>query len=142
MGEELRRRKLRFDLVLASPAARVVQTLDHFEKGFAQPLNPRVREDVYAASSKGLLDIVRSTAGEVDRLLLVGHNPGLQDLASALASDEDPLAAGVTQHYPTAAFALIELPVRSWKQIGPGKGRIIEFVRPRALDDGRRPRPD
>jgi phosphohistidine phosphatase len=133
VGEELRRRKLRFDRVLASPAARVVETIEYFEKGFGEPLRPMFREDIYAASSRGLLSIVQATADSVDRLLLVGHNPGFQDLACVLASAEDPLAAAVGEHYPTAAFALIELPVPSWAEVGPNGGRIADFLRPREL---------
>lgn len=133
VGEELRRRKLRFDRVLTSPAARVVETIDFLEKGFGEPLKPKFRDDLYAASSQGLLSIVKATADSVNRLLLVGHNPGLQDLACVLASAEDPLAAGVAQHYPTAAFALIELPVASWAQVEPNSGRIADFLRPREL---------
>lgn len=136
LGEELRRRKLRFDRVLASPAARVVETIEYFEKGLGEPLKPKFRDDVYAASSQGLLGIVQATPDSVDRLLLVGHNPGLQDLACDLASAEDPLAATVAEHYPTAAFALIELPVASWAQVEPNSGRIAGFLRPREL--GRR----
>lgn len=133
LGEELRRRKLHFDRVLASPATRVIETLNHFEKGFGEPLKPVFRDDIYAASSQGLLNIVQATADRVNRLLLVGHNPGLQGLAFALASDEDPLATAVAEHYPTAALALIELPVASWAQVGPNSGRIAEFLRPREL---------
>lgn len=138
MGEELRRRGLRFDLVVASPATRVVETLHHLEEGFGEPLEPRFQENVYAASAQGLLSIVVATADSIDRLLLVGHNPGLQDLASTLASDEDPLVPSVTAHFPTAAFVLIELPVKSWTQVGPRTGRIVDFLRPRELGDGRR----
>lgn len=138
VGEELCRRGLRFDLVVASPAARVVETLHHFEEGFGEPLQPRFQENVYAASAQGLLNVVVATAESVDRLLLVGHNPGLQDLASTLVSEEDPLAPSVTEHYPTAAFVLIELPVSSWTQVGPRTGRIVDLLRPRELGGGRR----
>lgn len=142
IGEELRRRGLGFDLIVASPAARVVETIEHFEQGFGEPLKPRFQEYVYAASVQGLLNILVATADSVERLLLVGHNPGLQDLASTLASDEDPLAAAVAGHFPTAAFALIELRVESWKEVQPRTGRIVEFLKPRELGGGRRSGPD
>jgi phosphohistidine phosphatase len=133
IGAEMRRRGLAFDLVLASPARRVVQTIAHLEKGYCAPLEPRFEPDIYESSSRVLLRILRDIDDGEHRLLLVGHNPGLQGLALSLAAPDDPLCRRVADHFPTAALVLMELPAKRWSEIEPGSGRIVDYLKPREL---------
>jgi phosphohistidine phosphatase len=72
-----------------------------------------------------LLEIVRATPDAVERLLLVGHNPGLEELALCLSGrDEGGLRGQVEVKYPTGTVAQIELPVESWAEVKEGTGRI------------------
>ena len=83
MGQKMRDLDLTFDLVLASPAQRVVETME----GVAG-LSPQYDRRIYEASTESLLDIVRSTDDQVGSLLLVGHNPGFEQIAARLTDKE------------------------------------------------------
>ena len=81
--------------------------------------------------------IVRERRDAVERLLLVGHNPGLEELALRLPGrDGDALRGEVEVKYPTGTVAEIELPVEHWAEVAEGTGRIVRFIRPRDLDPG------
>lgn len=132
-GAEMRRRGLAFDLVLASPARRVVETIEHAERRLGEPLDPRFDERIYGASAAALLEVVQGVDESLGRLLLIGHNPGLQELAAMLAEAGEPLRESVASKYPTAALVLLELPVERWEEVRPGTARIADFLRPREL---------
>lgn len=122
MGQKIRDLNLTFDLVLASPAQRVVETVE----GVAG-LSPQFDQRIYDASTESLLDIVRSTDDQVGSLLLVGHNPGFEQIAARLTDSE-------VEEMPTAALAEIELPVDHWRDVGERNGQLIRFIRPKGLD--------
>ncbi len=134
VGLELKAQGLAFDLVLASPARRVIETLDEVAGAYG-PLPQRYDQRLYLASTATLLEIVRATPDSVERLLLVGHNPGLEELALCLSRrDEAGLRGEVEVKYPTGTVAEIGLPVEHWAEVGDGMGRIERFIRPRDLD--------
>lgn len=135
MGEWLREQGLAFDVVVASPALRTRQTLEDVEAGRGERLNPRWDRRIYMASAATLIDVVRETPEPARHLLLVGHNPGLEDLLLLLTDgDEGALRREAELKYPTAAFATLELPVDRWAAVSEGGARLVRFVRPRDLD--------
>ena len=135
VGRALRAEELRFDAVIASPAARVVETLDAVAEAYGQPLRPRFDERIYLASAATLLNLVREADDGAERLLLVGHNPGLENLAMLLTeADGDGLRAELSKKYPTGALAEIALPAEHWRDVAPGSGELARFIRPRDLD--------
>src|SRR3982751_6786357 len=79
VGRFLKRESVAFDHVLASPAVRVQQTLDEVAATYG-PLAPVGERRIYLASAATLLDLIRDLDDAHDRVLLVGHNPGLEDL--------------------------------------------------------------
>jgi phosphohistidine phosphatase len=134
IGREMKAQGLAFDLVMASPARRVIETLEEVAATYG-PLGRDYDQRVYLASAATLLEIVRAMPDEVERLLLVGHNPGLEELALCLSGrDEGGLRGEVEVKYPTGTVAQIELPVESWAEVKEGAGRIGRFIRPRDLD--------
>ena len=134
VGREMKAQGLAFDLVLASPARRVVETLEEVEAGFG-PLRADYDQRLYLATTATLLEIVRSAPDEIERLLVVGHNPGLEELALCLSrSDGSGLRGEVELKYPTGTVAEVELPVGRWAEAKAGIGRIARFIRPRDLD--------
>jgi phosphohistidine phosphatase len=135
IGAELRKRKIEFDLVLASPARRVSETIGEVEKGYGEPLHARFDSRVYGASDQELLSIIRETDDEHRRILVIGHNPTLQQLAAGLAEEGSGEARAIAHHYPTAALTIIELPAKTWREVEPGSGRIALFLRPRDFQD-------
>lgn len=136
MGQFLRDEGLAFDAVLASPAVRVVETIAGVEEGYGRSLGPQYDRRIYMASAASLLEVVQGAA-DVAHLLLVGHNPGLEDFV-LLATDPaaDLLRREVEAKYPTAALATLAYEVAHLAQVGEGEGRLVRFVRPRDLDPG------
>ena len=134
IGSELRRRSLGFDLVLASPAKRVVETIRVVEQGYGAPIDAHFDERIYMASSRALLAILQAVEEPAGRVLLVGHNPAMQGLASVLAAkDPNGLYRRVADDYPTAALAMFEADIDDWRELGPGGATITAFVKPREL---------
>ena len=133
IGREMRAQGLEFERVIASPAARVIETIGDVEEGYGRALEPDYDERIYLASTNTLLEVVRGVEDGVDRLLIVGHNPGLEKLA-LLLTDGGPARAEIATKYPTAAIAEISLPVERWSEVGEGIGTIARFIRPRDLD--------
>jgi len=134
IGHEMKRRGLRFDVVLASTAARVRETIDGVEKDFDFDAPVRFEQAIYLASPETLLELIRALPGTVEAALLVGHNPGLERLILELTRDD---AVGFRQRvatkYPTAALALLELAGDHWTGIGRGSGEIVDLIFPKDL---------
>ena len=132
VGREMKRLGLGYDRTLASPARRVAETIGEIEDGFG-PLRAEKDERLYLASLETLLEIVRGTDDAVARLLLVGHNPGLELLALALAR-KGTRRGELEIKDPTATLAESALPVGSWADAAEGAGEIVRFLRPRDID--------
>ncbi|MEA3040680.1 MAG: phosphohistidine phosphatase [Sphingomonadales bacterium] len=133
IGAEMRRLGLAFDAVIASPAIRVEETLAEVEAAYGRALGAAFDQRIYLATTETLLERVRCTDEAADRLLLVGHNPGLESLAMELTRGSS-LREEVATKYPTATLAEIELPAASWRDVAAGTGRLARFIRPRDLD--------
>jgi len=138
MGRHMRAADLRFDHVIASPAVRVIETLDGIWDGYGRRLAPEWDRRIYMATAAALLDVVRETPADTERLLLVGHNPGLEELVLMLvpAGADDALREGVEEKFPTASLAEIVFETERWADIDEDMGRLARFVRPRDLDPG------
>lgn len=135
MGVELTRRGLGFDYVIASPAARVRETIDGVKEKFELPASVLFEQRIYLADEQQLLSIIRELSEDVRLPLIVGHNPGLERLIVELTrEDEDHLRERVARKFPTGAFALLELPATRWPEIKNGSGKIAELILPRDLD--------
>ena len=121
-----------WSVVLASPAERVRLTLD--ASGLATPITFDQR--AYLADSAALIDLLRAVGDAESAVLLVGHNPGLHDLALEIAApdDDDGLLAQIETKFPTAAFAVLELDIDHWQDLTQGCGRLVHFARPRDID--------
>lgn len=132
IGKELRTRKIRPELVLASPAVRARQTLERVQDAYGEKFDVRQEPRIYGAGPESLVDLIRSAPDDVDRLLVVGHNPGLQDLVVNLSGPSE-LLDEATDKFPTAALAEIRFDTRSWSGIAPRQGILECLVRPRDL---------
>ncbi len=123
-----------FDEVRASPAVRVRQTIEGIEDGLRAKLHPVFDPRIYLASAVTLLDIVQGFVPTTTRALLIGHNPGLEDLLLLLTPDADPLRGEAEIKYPTATLAVLDLAVADWRDVAPGCATLRDFIRPRDLD--------
>jgi phosphohistidine phosphatase len=135
MGRHLRGEGFAFDHVVASPAIRVVETLDGLWEGFGATLKPVWDRRIYLASCVNLLDVVRETPAEVGSLLMAGHNPGLEDLVLMLVPDRegDQLRDSLEEKFPTASVAVLEFD-GDWTGLDARGARLTRFIRPRDLD--------
>lgn len=133
MGAYLAREGLLPDLVLVSSAVRTQETF-----ALAGPplgaVATRTEPRIYEAPAERLLGVVRETPDAVRTLMLVGHNPGMEDLATTLVGFGDRYAfARLRQKYSTAGVAVIDLDAESWAEIVPRQGRLDRFVTPKGL---------
>lgn len=135
MGRALRQRGLAADRILASPAARVVETLEGVADGYGGRMAVDYDQRLYLAAAETLLDLIRTAPDAHDRLLIAGHNPGMERLALLLARD-GALRDQVAVKYPTGALARISLPAAHWRDVGQGSGTLDLFLRPRDLAPG------
>jgi phosphohistidine phosphatase len=116
------------DAIITSDATRALQTAEIVADavGFRTPLTVEPR--IYGADLNTLLALVRSILDEVDTAIIVGHNPGFEELAEALAGNQDE---GV--RLPTAGLALLEFDVERWDAARAGAGRLREVATPRTI---------
>jgi phosphohistidine phosphatase len=128
VGREMRARGLEVDGLLASPAKRAKETVTAFERGYG-PLEPVYETGIYNAPVGQLLDIVGNADDSIERLMIVGHNPGFEELVRHLA--DEWLAEGL----PTAGLVAIELPADRWSDVRQRTGRISALIVPRDLRD-------
>ena len=137
MGRHLRQLGLRFDSVVASPAVRVAETLDAMFDGYGKRMAPSWDRRAYLATASTLLEMVQEAPDKVEALMLVGHNPGLEDLVLLLTgADETGVGArdSIGEKYPTASVAEIHFEVDRWQDIRAGHGQLVRFIRPRDVD--------
>jgi len=134
VGRHMRSLGLTFDHAIASPAVRVSETLEEIESGYGRTIAPDLDRRVYLASAATLLDVVHGFPDEAESALLVGHNPGLEDLVLMLVADgADPLRDAVEDKYPTASIAELQFE-GEWGDVATGTARLTRFIRPRDLD--------
>ncbi|CAL9376996.1 SixA phosphatase family protein [Streptomyces sp. enrichment culture] len=124
------------DLALCSTAVRARQTWELASAQWGTPPPVRLDSRLYAADVPDLLAVARETPPEVRTLLLVGHNPGLEDLVLTLAgSDLDDALDAVRTKFPTSAIAVLAWYGHTWQALAPGCALLTQMVVPR----GRKP---
>lgn len=136
MGAHIREEGTRWDRVIASPAVRVAQTIEYAAQAARSHLPILWDRRIYLASSATLMDLLREQEGDPRAILMIGHNPGLEDLIFDLVPDDgsSPLRDIVEVKFPTAAYAVLQADIDAWKELRDGCARLIHLVRPRDLD--------
>jgi phosphohistidine phosphatase len=132
MGDHVRDHGVKWERLIASPAARVKQTLE----ATGLKLDPHWEERAYLASSATLIDVIKAEGGDAQTVLLAGHNPGLHELVFDLVSpdEENDLFDEAARKFPTASFAVLELAIDDWADLADNCGKLIHLARPRDLD--------
>lgn len=126
MGQLLAAEALVPDLVLASTAVRAVSTAELAMGVIEDAPEIEGTRDLYLASPHDCLEVIEARGGDAERLMVVGHNPGITALVTRLT--------GVCEEMPTAALAVVELDIDDWSEIGSaGRGRLAAFWRPKDL---------
>lgn len=136
MGKAMKALGLVPDLVLCSAARRTRETWDLVAPRLGGTPRVSLSRGLYLAGPPALLKAIREVGPEVETLLMIGHNPGLENLAALLAGpDSEPrLLTKMGKKFPTGALAVLAFEIDTWREAAPGAGRLIRFVRPRDLD--------
>jgi phosphohistidine phosphatase len=137
MGRWLGREGPAPDLVLCSDAARALETWEAVAAHLDATPRVTVEPRIYMADVPTLLTCIQETPDDVGTLLVVGHNPGMQDLAVTLAAEVDENAVReadrLARKMPTASLARIAFGAESWRDVTAGAGILERFVRPKDL---------
>lgn len=136
MGRHILDQGIPWQRALASPAVRSAQTIEIAEAATESTVPIEWDRRIYLASSATLADVLREQPDRLGKIMMVGHNPGLEDLIFDLVPDDgtSPLRDQVELKFPTAAFAVLELAIDRWDDLEDGCGRLIHLMRPRDLD--------
>lgn len=121
------------DLALVSPAARAQETWALVAGCFAKPPRLMTNDRMYNANPEGLIAAI-SEARKAHTLIVVGHNPGLHDLAMRLiASGDVETREQLNDKLPTSGLVVIDLPLDDWSLLHSHGGRLERFVSPRLI---------
>lgn len=131
IGGFMAERGWRPDLALVSPAVRARDTWQLVSAGLPKPVETRFEHSIYMAAPDDLLALLRALPEPPRSVILVGHNPGLEQCAAALAGPQSDAQALATmrEKFPTAALARFDIPAG----LEPGAAALTDFVRPRDL---------
>jgi len=136
MGQHVRDYGITWDRMIASPAIRCAETIEIAAEAAGRPVAANWDRRIYLASGVTLADLLREQDGDPASILMVGHNPGLEDLIFDLVPDDgtSPLRDVVEEKFPTASFAVLELDIGSWADLKDNSARLVHLMRPRDLD--------
>jgi phosphohistidine phosphatase len=126
------------DLVLVSPAIRAHQTWEigwEAMKDLAPEPQVELIPELYGAEPSQLLQVIRESSGpDPRRLMLVGHNPGMHELALALAGSGDVAGRhALVDNLPTSGLVVFDFGIDDWNDVAFRRGRLILFVSPKLL---------
>jgi phosphohistidine phosphatase len=122
------------DLALVSPSVRTRETFEGLQRGAGRDFKAEFPPELFHATCEGLDDLIVATPEKVKFLLVVGHNPGLAELAVERAGKgKKSELAKMRGHFPAPCLAVIDFDVKSWKKIADEEGRLEYFVTRGAL---------
>jgi len=119
----------RFDLVLASPAQRVRETLDGIQQALSFDGEVRFEPRLYEAGAGQVKELLRQVPDAFESVLVAGHNPTMQQVVLDLTDhDAQGLRDVVRMKYPTGALSVIELSAATWEALAPGA--LVDLILP------------
>lgn len=131
LGRALARERVRPQLVLCSSARRARETLELIRPELPGSPAISLEDGLYAATGRELLARVRRIPPGSEEVLLIGHNPGVHDLALALAGSTAP--PSLREQLPTGALISLKVAAARWADVAPGQGAVIRILLPRRL---------
>jgi phosphohistidine phosphatase len=131
IAEHLGREGVTPALVLCSSARRTRETFERVAPALGEGISVQIERGLYAASDQRLLERLRAVEDGVESLMLIGHNPGVEQLALGLAGSGQKLAR-LRRKYPTGALATLEFSGQ-WGDLRPGRAELMDFVTPKQL---------
>ena len=137
MGAYLKAKHQKPDLILCSTARRTVETCDLVRPSFGDVV-VAFEAGLYLAEARSILERLRRLDDALGSVMVIGHNPGLEQLANELSASpkgegEERPHKRMREKFSTCALAVIRFQALSWREINPGAGALIDFMRPRDL---------
>lgn len=137
IGAYMAKHALTPDRVLVSPAVRTQETWKHAASAFKPAPGVTNVDRLYAASEHTILAVIKDVPASAHTLLVVGHNPGLHELALMLiASGSVDAREALSEKLPTSGLVIIDFAIDDWARLHPHSGRLERFVTPRSLETG------
>jgi phosphohistidine phosphatase len=134
LGRYLAAAEYRPAQILCSSSERTRETLARLQEHFAQTVPTRYEKGIYMADAASLLRRLRRLTDRLASVMIIGHNPGLEQLALLLIGSSDaPLGRRLAEKFPPGAIAVIAADVERWTDLAPGGGRLEAFIRPKDL---------
>lgn len=122
------------DVILCSTARRTRETLARVQAVIGDDAPALIERDLYLAPAAGLLDRLRRLGDDASSVMLIGHNPGMEDLAGALVAPTGSAAeARMAEKFPTAGLAVIRSEIGVWSALSRRKAALDLFVIPKDL---------
>jgi phosphohistidine phosphatase len=135
MKRYLRIADIRSAIVLCSPALRTRETLARVRESLGAEADVKFEKGLYHSESLALTDRLRQLPDEAGSVMVVGHNPSLQDLAVNLAGDgHEGTLSRMRAEFPTGVLATLVFPGERWRELAPGSCGLHSFVVPRELE--------
>jgi phosphohistidine phosphatase len=120
---------------LCSTAKRTRETWELVARQLPKPPPVDFEDRLYEADPQTILTLLRGTAQKVHALLVVAHNPGIQQVALSLVASGDVEARErLHEKFPTGALAVIDFALDEWTKLHPHSGRLDRFIGPRQLE--------
>jgi phosphohistidine phosphatase len=124
---------IRPTLVLCSSARRTVETLEALRAALGEAAEVRIDPTLYGADASEILERLRVVDAATSQVLVIGHNPGLHDLAIELSGEGDAdLLDKLRTKFPTGALATFDFEI-PWSELSRGHAHLAHFVTPREL---------
>ena len=134
IGAYMARHGLVPDQVIVSPSARTRETWSLAAAAMSGQPNTVFEQRVYEASPPALLQVIKQTDPRVRTLLMIGHNPALQELAVQLVATGDvDTRQRLQEDFPTSGLAVIDFALDSWDKVHPQAGRLEHFIEPGSI---------
>jgi phosphohistidine phosphatase len=127
MGRFLASKKAHLSMLISSPSIRTRQTVELVLRETSLGAEPQFDQRIYEASLSILVQVVSEIPDDNKAAMLVGHNPGMEELLAFLTRE--------SRHMPTCALARISLDSSGWKEVGRSSGKLEWFVTPKDLID-------
>lgn len=139
IGAYMASHKLGPDRVVLSPARRVQETWQHLTAALEAAPAAMTSESVYEATTPDIVGLIAGTPAAVQSLMVVGHNPSLQDAALLLiASGDIEARERLREKLPPAGLIVIDFAFDDWSKLHPQSGRLERFVTPKSLETATR----
>jgi len=123
------------DRVMISPAARTQETWKSVATAFHPAPAAMTAEQLYDATPHAIFAVIKQAPAAAHTLLVIGHNPGLHELAMTLiASGDIDARTRLREKLPTAGLVIIDFAFDAWSNLDPQSGRLERFVSPKSLE--------